>query len=109
MTRKDSSAPRSPSALSRWLSKYPLLTLATLGFGAAGVLLWHFSRLPSELREAAAIESAARYSEVLAEFRTIYTSEVVSRLRPQGIEVTHDYRSGSVPLPVENKNGVTSG
>ena len=101
MTRKGSSVSRSPTALSRSLSKYPLLTLATLGFGGAGVLLWHFSQLSSELKEAAAIESAARYSEVLAEFRTLYTSEVVSRLRPHGIEVTHDYQSkeGAIPLP----------
>ena len=73
VTRKGSSVSRSPTALSRSLSKYPLLTLATLGFGGAGVLLWHFSQLSSELKEAAAIESAARYSEVLAEFRTLYT------------------------------------
>ena len=101
MTRNDSSGSRSPNALSRWLSKYPLLTLATLGFGAAGLLLWHFARLSTELKEAAAIESAARYSEMLAEFRTLYTSEVVSRLRPHGIEVTHDYQSkeGAIPLP----------
>ena len=101
MTRKGPSASRGLNALSRWLSKYPLLTLAALGFGGAGILLWHFSRLSSELKEAAAIEGAARYSEVLAEFRTIYTSEVVSRVRPQGIEVTHDYQSkeGAIPLP----------
>ena len=101
MTRQGSSASRGLNALSRWLSKYPLLTLAALGFGGAGILLWHLSQLSSELKEAAAIEGAARYSEVLAEFRTLYTSEVVSRVRPQGIEVTHDYQSkeGAIPLP----------
>ncbi len=101
MTRQGSSASRGLNALSRWLSKYPLLTLAALGFGGAGILLWHFSQLSSELKEAAAIEGAARYSEVLTEFRTLYTSEVVARLRPYGIEVTHDYQSkeGAIPLP----------
>ncbi len=101
MTRKGSSAARCLNALSRLLSKYPLLTLAALGFGGAGILLWHLSQLSSELKAAAGIECAARYSEVLTEFRTLYTSEVVSRVRPQGIEVTHDYQSkeGAIPLP----------
>ena len=40
-------------------------------------------------------------ADALAEFRTIYTSEVVERVRQQGITVTHDYedREGAVPLP----------
>ncbi len=38
---------------------------------------------------------------MLAEFRTLYTSEVVERVRPLGIEVTHDYlnKPGAIPLP----------
>ena len=49
----------------------------------------------------AALESARLYTDALAEFRTMYTSEVVERLRPLGVKVTHDYRDtdGAIPLP----------
>ncbi len=35
------------------------------------------------------------------EFRSLYTSEVVERIRPAGIEIAHDYdlREGAAPLP----------
>ena len=34
---------------------------------------------------------AKLYNQAIAEFRTVYTSEVVEPLRAQGIEVTHDF------------------
>ena len=48
-----------------------------------------------------AIQHAAAYANALAQFRTLYTSEVVVPLREQGIIATHDYknRPKTVPLP----------
>jgi signal transduction histidine kinase len=76
-----------------------LLTLLFL-VGVVSVL-WHLTRLSSNLVESATLQSAARYSEALAEFRTLYTSEVVARVQNYGIEVAHDYanREGAIPLP----------
>src|SRR4029450_3703788 len=49
-----------------------------------------------------AVQYASLYAQALAEFRTLYTSEVVETVRLRGIEVTHDYmpHAGSIPLPV---------
>ena len=66
-----------------------------------GFILWQVSRLQSRVIETMALDNAALYSQALAEFRTLYTSEVVERVRPLGIAVTHDYEltAGAIPLP----------
>ncbi len=71
-----------------------------LGAGLV-LLLWYFSRVQSSVIETMALENAALVSQALAEFRTLYTSEVVERVRPLGIEITHDYeaRAHAIPLP----------
>ncbi|MFT4977456.1 MAG: signal transduction histidine kinase/CheY-like chemotaxis protein, partial [Myxococcota bacterium] len=44
---------------------------------------------------------AKQYSEALSAFRTLYTREVVSRLKGSGIRITHDYHEheSAIPLP----------
>ena len=66
-----------------------------------GLMLWHVTRLQRSLMESMALDHADVYTRALAEFRTLYTSEVVERVRPRGIEVTHDYenKEGAIPLP----------
>ena len=83
------------------LLSQPLFVLIILFLVAALVVVWHVFRLQSQLLEAQALQSAERISHALSEFRTIYTSEVVSRVRQYGITVTHDYedRDGAIPLP----------
>lgn len=78
-------------------------TVAVLAIALAlglGFILWHVSRLQSRVIETMALDNAAVYSQALAEFRTLYTSEVVERVRPLGITATHDYRAtdGAIPL-----------
>ncbi len=92
---------RPRAAFIRLLHKHTTLVVSAmfaLGFGAT---VWHLSRLPTQLVESAALNHAALYAQALAEFRTIYTSEVVARVKPQGIKVTHDYETtdGAIPLP----------
>ena len=86
----------------RLLHQRTVLVL-TLLFGlAAAVLLWHKFRMSRTLVQSTALQNAALYSEAIAAFRTLYTSEVVEVVRKQGITVTHDYRqhAGAIPLPV---------
>jgi signal transduction histidine kinase/ActR/RegA family two-component response regulator len=58
-------------------------------------------QLERDLVEGLAIEEAARYSDALREFRTLYTSEVVERAMAHGTQITHDYEEypGALPLP----------
>jgi signal transduction histidine kinase len=55
----------------------------------------------TELIQSIALDDAKRYTTALAEFRTLYTSEVVERARAHGVEVTHNYlaQPGAIPLP----------
>ncbi|MEM9457728.1 MAG: response regulator [Myxococcota bacterium] len=65
------------------------------------MLVIYVTRLQQELLRSSALESARLYSEAITEFRTVYSSEVVERLRDQPIEVTHDYttKEHAIPLP----------
>ncbi|MCP3920567.1 MAG: PAS domain S-box protein [bacterium] len=78
-----------------------LLLLVLFLFGGATWVTWSFARFSSNLVETAAIEDAETLAVVIEEFRALYTSEVVERVRHHGIDVTHDYESSpaSIPLP----------
>lgn len=70
-----------------------------LGIGA---LLWYVGDFQSRLIQRMALENSKIYANVLTEFRTLYTSEVVDRIRAHpDISVTHDYanRANAIPLP----------
>ncbi len=85
----------------RLLYERPITVLFVLFLTAVAVIVWHNNRQHSTLVKSHALEGAERLANALAEFRTIYTSEVVERVRQQGITVTHDYehREGAIPLP----------
>lgn len=85
----------------RLLYERPIAVLFVLLLISIAVIIWHTNRTQSSLVEAEALRSAEQLSNALTEFRTIYTSEVVERVRKQGITVTHDYedREGAIPLP----------
>jgi hypothetical protein len=86
----------------RWCRRNPvpasLFLAVTVG---AGLGLWRLSRLSEELVRQSALEGAAQQSEMLDEVNAVYSKEVVDRVRPQGVPVTHDYatRDGAIPLP----------
>jgi signal transduction histidine kinase len=83
------------------LRERTVLVLLVLFGGAAAVILWQHSRIQSSQIQASAIRDAARYTDVIREFRTLYSSEVVSKAQLSGIEVSHDYegKPGIIPLP----------
>lgn len=83
------------------LRRHTVLILATLFVLAGAFLLWHQWRTQMRLVQRMALEEAKAYSQALREFRSLYTSEVVGRVHPQGIPVTHDYEDDprAIPLP----------
>lgn len=78
------------------------LGLVTILFclGITVVLLYTSSFTSNSIREKS-IRDATVLSLVISEFRTLYTSEVVEKVAPHGIDATHDYRqhSKAIPLP----------
>jgi serine/threonine protein kinase len=91
-----------PERLWRWCRRNPvpvsLLLAVTLG---AAFGLWHLSRLSQYLVRTTALESVMQQAEILEVVDDYYSSEVVDRLKPHNIEITHDYRKkpGAIPLP----------
>jgi signal transduction histidine kinase len=66
----------------------------------AGMIL-HAAHLQKNVVKTAALHHARLYVDALTQFRTLYSSEVVSVAYQHGLEVTHDYkqRPGAIPLP----------
>jgi len=77
-----------------------LIMISIFLLGMVGIL-WNLSQIAKHSLETSALRDVARFSEAITEFRTLYTSEVVARVRTHGIEVTHDYttKDGAIPLP----------
>ncbi len=87
-----------------WFSIFrdPTILGLTVAFVVGiGVVWWYLNRSQSQLVNFMALENAQAYSQVIKEFRSLYTSEVVGRAKSQGIEITHDYelKPGAIPLP----------
>jgi hypothetical protein len=63
--------------------------------------LWHFSQLSSKLVRSAALQATGLYSDSLNQLRAFYGTEIVTRVEPFGLEVTHDYaaKQGAIPIP----------
>jgi signal transduction histidine kinase len=82
-------------------ARHPLLVLTALALAGVLLIALFTSYQSRALMEATALQNAALYSEAIAEFRTLYTSEVVETVRAQGVTVAHDYkdRPGAIPLP----------
>ncbi len=86
------------SSLKNWQF---ILILVLAFFAATFAAIWHVSQLQSQLIESTAVKNARSFSNALTEFRTLYTSEVVTTAKQHGLEITHDYttKENAIPLP----------
>lgn len=68
-------------------------------FGA--IVVWRLNIIAERVLRAGAIQDARLLAVTITEFRSLYTSEVVARLRERGTPVVHDYpdHEGAIPLP----------
>ena len=78
-----------------------ILTLLFIFSLVVGGMVWHLSQLQSGLVHSTSLRAAELYTVALTQFRRLYTSEVVSRVKSLGLDVTHDYasRDNAIPLP----------
>jgi signal transduction histidine kinase len=85
----------------RLLHRQPVAVFAILLVSGAALIVDYNARLARELIESKALVDAELFSQAIAEARTIYTSEVVEKLRDR-VVVSHDHagRPGTIPLPV---------
>lgn len=83
------------------LHEHVVVVLSVLFGVCLVVMAVHVTQIQSLLVKAMAFTGADVYMRALTEFRTLYTSEVVNRLRPLSIGVNHEYRHvpSVIPLP----------
>ena len=77
----------------------PILVIVfVLGVGLA---IHDMIRMRVKIIELTALKDAYIYIQAIETFRTLSTSKVVERVRPPGINVSHDYvgKEGAIPLP----------
>ncbi len=89
------------SAMRRFVGKHFAHIVGLLVLVAIGALVLDMMRLRRQIMEYTAVEAARQQLHAIEAFRSLYTSEVVTRARAAGLEVTHDYREreGAIPLP----------
>jgi signal transduction histidine kinase len=86
----------------RLLTKHTILLLAILLISGFAAALFNMSNLSSNLIQSQAIQSSALYAQAIKEARTLYSKNVVTRVKEvPGIHVITDYNSqlGGIPLP----------
>ncbi|MCJ8337401.1 MAG: diguanylate cyclase [Pseudomonadales bacterium] len=81
--------------------KHSTFCLSALFSLTAITIFFYLNSLASIQVRETAIKNAEVYLQTLAEFRALYTSEVVLNAKKHGIEITHDYKNkeGAIPLP----------
>jgi signal transduction histidine kinase len=86
---------------SDWACQRIIRVLLVSGVVTVLLVFWQLSRISGELVEKSALQNAEFYCSSLSTFRTLYTSEVVSRAKLYGMRVTHDYKGNddAIPLP----------
>lgn len=90
-----------PLSLSRLFYDSPVFVLITILLIALGIIGWQINRLQSDVIRSQSIQNASLLSKTLTEFRTLYTKDVVERIRNSGVIVTHNFteQEGAIPLP----------
>jgi signal transduction histidine kinase/CheY-like chemotaxis protein len=89
------------SSLLRGFLKHPVAYVVGSFLAAFLLLLLVMSRFQEQLIVDNALRTAAQYSLSIMAFRSVYTTEVVSRVASHRVEVRHDYKdhAGAIPLP----------
>jgi len=84
-----------------FIYKHAWLLLIFLFISSGSVIVWYMEKQQRNLVESISIKNAELYLDAISEFRTIYTSEVVNRLKNSNIDIVHDYqqRDDAIPLP----------
>ncbi|MGK0240116.1 MAG: two-component system aerobic respiration control sensor histidine kinase ArcB [Candidatus Pelagisphaera sp.] len=81
--------------------KWPITTLVTLAIIGISISLLPLVNLSDSLLRSSALNDAKLFSRSIDNFRTVYTEDVVDRLKDSGIKFSHDYaeKENTIPLP----------
>ncbi|MBI4861909.1 MAG: GAF domain-containing protein, partial [Candidatus Riflebacteria bacterium] len=85
-----------------WLLQERSFALFVVLFvGGQALMGWRFWGVLSSLIETLALQQAQGHSVAIEEARNVYSSEVVARVLPKGITISHSYGDipGAIPVP----------
>ena len=85
----------------RWFYQHPLVFIGILFVISISLIVFNMYSVANALTEKTAEQHAEQYLNALAQARSIYSSEVVARVRDHGIGISQDYRTheGNIPFP----------
>ena len=84
----------------RFFYKRILWVMSVLVLIWIGVVVGQMSKLATRINIQVTQNNAALLAKSLEDFRTLYTSEVVARVEPHGIKITHDYKENEAAIPL---------
>jgi len=92
---------RGRSRLLAFTRRHTLVLLSLVAIASITIAFAYLSQAADRIMRDNSVTNAQRYLEALAEFRTLYTSEVVQTAKKHGLTITHDYQQQekAIPLP----------
>ena len=89
------------SKLLNILHKYPVSSIGLLFTVGMVMIFGNMVYLSHKINQKLGIKYVETYINSLETFQSMYSSEVIARLKPLGINFTHDYRDhdGAIPIP----------
>ena len=89
------------SKLLNILHKYPVSSISLLFTVGMVMIFGNMVYLSHKINQKLGIKYVETYINSLETFQSMYSSEVIARLKPLGINFTHDYRDhdGAIPIP----------
>ena len=89
------------SKLLNILHKYPVSSIGMLFTVGMVMIFGNMVYLSNKINQKLGIKYVETYINSLETFQSMYSSEVIARLKPLGINFTHDYRDhdGAIPIP----------
>lgn len=89
------------SKLLNILHKYPVSSIGLLFTVGMVMIFGNMVYLSNKINQKLGIKYVETYINSLETFQSMYSSEVIARLKPLGINFTHDYRDhdGAIPIP----------
>ncbi|HSH54040.1 MAG TPA: ATP-binding protein [Methylotenera sp.] len=97
--------PHSPAAkkniIGRFFFEHAVLLLTVLVVATTAAAYWHLNQMQQNLVTAMAVQGTRLQAETLEELRSVYTSEVVEKVRGRGFSVGHNFHGidNTIPLP----------
>lgn len=101
MQQPDSINNSTSTTLKLFAQNNPLVILIIVFVLASAVIFIYLQQANNRAITTSAIESSRRYAEVISQFRSLYTSEIVARAQRIGIDFSHDFKdkNNTLPLP----------